>query len=126
MEYVYTNLLSTEDMRRILKQRQLRIPNIDQLDRDELLKIFNCFAVPMDQRSERKQKMSVQKETQQLISTLKRVLPPPVNECAAKLSRVTLNINLSDTALTKRKIEAIVNGNCTGQPVSKRMKITWP
>ncbi|KAJ6639035.1 hypothetical protein Bhyg_11774 [Pseudolycoriella hygida] len=50
-ELLHPHLMETSSIIEYLKHRQLQIPNIEQKTRDELLKIFQSYAVPLHKRS---------------------------------------------------------------------------
>ncbi|XP_037811617.1 uncharacterized protein LOC119603607 [Lucilia sericata] len=56
MEFALPELLSRDDILRILNQRHLPIQNMNELTHDELLRVYKTFVMPLSRRPERSKK----------------------------------------------------------------------
>lgn len=96
-----------------LLQRQLTIPNIEQKPRDELLKIFHSYAMPLHQRLSTRSKAS-----DNPVDTI--VLPPNLeltNKTGSKHKRIVYESDVTQPHDTFNNNSPIVTNGC------KRMKI---
>ncbi|TMW45651.1 hypothetical protein DOY81_009270 [Sarcophaga bullata] len=57
MEYALPELLSRNDILRILNERQLQVNNMDVLTHEELLRVYKTFVMPLSQRPERSKRI---------------------------------------------------------------------
>ncbi|KAI8127949.1 hypothetical protein CVS40_2355 [Lucilia cuprina] len=109
MEFALPELLSRDDILRILNQRHLPIENMNELTHDELLRVYKTFVMPLSRRPERSKKCkhnsivadtnldcvnekmqhTMQAETIDSISNSMDIDFPSVTLCPAASSRMT-------------------------------------
>ncbi|KAL9886821.1 uncharacterized protein ACN427_012536 isoform 1-T1 [Glossina fuscipes fuscipes] len=61
MELVFSELLSREDILRILHSRCLQICDIDKMSDDELMRVYRTFVLPLSQRHSRNRRIERQR-----------------------------------------------------------------
>ncbi|KAM7347979.1 uncharacterized protein ACRADG_007446 isoform 1-T2 [Cochliomyia hominivorax] len=57
MEFALPELLTRDDILRILQQRQLHVENMNELTHEELLRVYKTFVLPLSQRPERSKRV---------------------------------------------------------------------
>ncbi|XP_055390125.1 uncharacterized protein LOC129619070 [Condylostylus longicornis] len=149
MDYLmYPNLMSREDLIMILKNRQLKIPNLEELKTEEIIKIYTKFALPLSQREQKKTK-ATKLSTDGNISNIKNneTFDSSKNQCSLKRNlpvidmkeasrRKVLKLDSNSSKKTyfefeqKRNLESddeiLAQSLDQCQQKLKRQKITWP
>ncbi|CAH0399677.1 unnamed protein product [Chilo suppressalis] len=147
---LHPELLSNDQLINIIQQRHLHIPNVERMQRDELLELFHNFCVPYGQRkykdtgrgkllnqtrnmcSEPPVKLNVFNDSQsRKIPYPERCdrLKPPPDLLSGHLKRIKLDIRpVSDVNNSKRKMSIDSATPATDSPPPKKEKkaITWP
>lgn len=118
-------------------QRQLAIPNIEEKSRDELLKIFHSYAMPLHKRSSARTKSN----EPQYMDTMELAPTEQFNKSGNKRIIYETNIDNSKSmdlvtnGCKRIKIGAISDNkrglqdlkvDSTFSQKTKRQKITWP
>ncbi|KAG4072912.1 hypothetical protein HA402_006592 [Bradysia odoriphaga] len=147
-DLLHPDLMETSLIIEYLKHRQLAIPNIEQKSRDELLKIFHSYAMPLHQRLSTRTKASDNPmDTLEIIPNVELT-----NKAGSRHKRIVYesditqrngscnnNVPMITNGCKRLKIEAIDEGvskskrelhdtkiDCSPETKPKRQKITWP
>lgn len=60
MDYLFADLLTREELSTILIDRQLNLPNIQQMSNGELMRLYKIFALPLARRERRRDKCKLE------------------------------------------------------------------
>uniref|UniRef100_A0A1L8DBE4 Protein aael aael007744 aedes aegypti n=1 Tax=Nyssomyia neivai TaxID=330878 RepID=A0A1L8DBE4_9DIPT len=133
MDLLHPNLLTNEQIMALLKERQLDIPNIATMGREELVRLYKNFLLPQPCRRPRNKSNPENGDTE---------CPDKVNgELKRKHNRITITeeVKPKDTHYKVKRsnskteadstLEMTPKRKCSPEkspPHTKRKKITWP
>ncbi|XP_065362767.1 uncharacterized protein LOC135956266 [Calliphora vicina] len=86
MEFALSELLSRDDILRILNERQLPVQNMNELTHDELLRVYKTFVMPLSQRPERSKRIkesSIMQITNSNFEEQNMQVEPVANACTS-------------------------------------------
>ncbi|KAI5631487.1 developmental protein domain-containing protein [Phthorimaea operculella] len=148
---LHPELLTNEQLKYILLQRHLRVPNIDSMSRDDLLDVFHQFCVPYGQRRYRDsgrgkilnktrhmspERMPVlntmnnfcNNQSKRTLHSNDRIKPPP-DLLSGHMKRIKLenkSAPVNNVNILKRKMSTDNVIPEVSPPKKDRKPITWP
>ncbi|XP_041979877.1 ashwin-like [Aricia agestis] len=148
---LHPELLTNEQLMSIIRERHLRVPNIEMMDRDILLDVFHQYCVPYGQRKYRdsgrgkvlNKVRDMSPEQMHKLDTINnnivhnssyqrevdRLKPPP-DMLSCQIKRIKLDSkpnDVTDGNISKRKMSIDSDKAAETPPRKKERKlITWP
>ncbi|XP_055844097.1 uncharacterized protein LOC129910662 [Episyrphus balteatus] len=137
LESTPSSLLTRDDITSILNERHLKIPNIELMSYEDLLRIYETFAQPLEKRNTKRTQESSLVVPQQHSShpritfnedfQINRVIPSKIHEPPEfpPTKYIKLSFNTIQSFAKKRSNGVTINAAQEATP-SKRKPISWP